>query len=128
MQVDADPVPAACSGSHRFGLKFVFQRRAPGAFHLGNVELNNFLAVALDPQTIRAHIAKECHRATGGGDNLFNVTERRLVETNDDARRRLAEEPGHYVVLAGDVDVGAEGLTIKRREAAFGERDRQTAV
>src|SRR2546421_2529446 len=42
------------SGSHRFGLKFVFQRRTPGTFHLGNVELTNFLAVALNPQTISA--------------------------------------------------------------------------
>ncbi len=73
------------SGGHRFGLEFFFQRRSPGAFYLGYIQLDHFLAVALDPQTICSDTSQQGHRAAGRRDNLFDVSEQGLIKANDDA-------------------------------------------
>src|SRR5947209_636717 len=116
-------------GSHVFGPQLPTERRAPGRFEFGDRLRDKLVAVNANAKPVAADATDDAEGSARAGHDPLKTRALRLVEADDDARGRLAEELHRRGQLSAvEFDFSADAPASERREAALGERDGEAAV
>src|SRR6266700_6694448 len=107
------PGCALFPGRHGFRAQLFPKRSSPDPFQSGDVRVNSVFPVNRDTQLRALDVAENFQRTVTARSNFCNSFTGGLSKTDDDARRRFAEQQSDIRKCAAEVQVGANCRSTK---------------
>ena len=110
------------------GAQLVPKRRSPDVFQIGDLGIDRAFTVDHDAQLCAFDVTENGERTVASRGYFLDRTARAFLKTDDNTRRRFAEQKTVFGKCAFEINVGANRRGVESREAAFGQSNAQTSV